>query len=110
MLHPPVLYRQQICLKTSCCPGLQGSLAEYRASKTREFRTTQAKMPVAPWQTHSHCPQRLTLQRISFPRNATKWGVARFQFRGLKNRQPIETVARLFPAFFTAFFLFLFDF
>jgi len=47
----------------------------------------------------SHRPRSLALQRISLPRNATKWGVARLQFRGLKNRQSLETVARPFPPF-----------
>lgn len=44
-------------------------------------------------------PQSLTAQHFTITRNTTKWGVARLQFRGLKNRHPLETVAHLFPAF-----------
>lgn len=67
---------------------------------------TQAKNTRGFVASPSHRQQSLTLQRISLPRNATKWGVARLQFRGLKNRQPRETVARLFSVFLPLSFSF----
>ena len=63
------------------------------------FGGTQAKNTCDSVASPSHRPRSLTLQRICLPRNATKWGVARLQFRGSKNRQPLETVARSFPVF-----------
>ncbi|WP_141639891.1 hypothetical protein [Cupriavidus basilensis] len=48
-----------------------------------------------PWQGPQGRPSSLMDQRFGMPRIATVWGVARQKFRGLKNRQRAETVARL---------------
>lgn len=103
-------YQSRSCTPTTLTPSVAAcwfSAAIYikhnaPAGKTaRPARSggTQAKNTRDFVASPSHRPRSLTLQRICLPRNATKWGVAHLQFRGLKNRQSLETVARPFLSF-----------
>ena len=76
-----------------------GKMALPARSERTQAKNTRGSVAYPP-----HYLRSLTLQRICLPRNATKWGVARLQFRGLKNRQPIETVARRLPPFSLLYF------
>ena len=104
-------YQSRSCTPTTLTPSvaagwfffaaiyIKHNALVWKTALTTRTGGTQAKDTRGSVASPCHRPQSLTLQRICSPRNATKWGVARLQFRGLKNRQPRETVARPLPPF-----------